>query len=149
MKLEEEIKQEKFKSELHKLAVNIIYTHSWLNYHQIRLLVKYNLTPQQYNILRILRGQHPNPATVNLLKERMLDKMSDASRLVERLRIKDLVERKNCKEDRRRAEVIITEKGLEVLQELDIFEDKFQFVFKNIGEDEAKVVNDLLDKIRG
>ncbi len=149
MKLEDEIKQEKFKSEFHKLAVNIIYTHSWLNYHQVQILNRFNLTPQQYNILRILRGQHPNPATVNLLKERMLDKMSDTSRLVERLRIKDLVERKNCKEDRRRAEVIITEKGLKVLQELDILEDKFQSIFINIGEDDAKVVNDLLDKIRG
>lgn len=149
MKLEDEIKQEKFKSEFHKLAVNIIYTHSWLNYHQVQILHRFNLTPQQYNILRILRGQHPNPATVNLLKERMLDKMSDTSRLVERLRIKDLVERKNCKEDRRRAEVIITEKGLKVLQELDILEDKFQSIFINIGEDDAKVVNDLLDKIRG
>lgn len=149
MKLEKEIKQEKFNGELHKLAVNIIYTHSWLNYHQIQLLSKFNLTPQQYNILRILRGQHPNPATINLLKERMLDKMSDASRLVERLRMKDLVERNHCKEDRRRAEVIITNKGLEVLKQLDILEDKLNSVFNNINDEEAKAANYLLDKIRG
>jgi len=99
MKLESEIKQKKFKDEYHKLAVNIIYTHGWLNSHQTEILNKQGLTPQQYNILRILRGRYPEPATVNMLKERMLDKMSDVSRLVERLRIKKLIERKNCEND--------------------------------------------------
>lgn len=149
MKLEKEIKQDKFKSEIHKLAVNIIYTHSWFNSFQTELLSKYNITTQQYNILRILRGQYPNPTTINLLKDRMLDKMSDASRLVERLRIKELVERKNCEEDRRRAEVVISEKGLKVLKELNILEEKFSEIFSNITEEEAKTVNDLLDKMRG
>jgi DNA-binding MarR family transcriptional regulator len=148
MKLEEEIKQENFRSELHKLAVNIIYTHGWLNSHHTNFIGKYNITPQQYNILRILRGQYPNPATINLLKERMLDKMSDASRLVERLRIKGLVERKNCKKDRRRAEVLIADKGLKVLNELDELEEKFNNIFSNIDEREAKTINDLLDKMR-
>ena len=149
MKLEEEIKQDKFKSEIHKLAVNIIYTHSWFNSFQSNVLSKYNLTTQQYNILRILRGQHPNPTTINLLKDRMLDKMSDASRLVERLRVKGLVKRKNCEEDRRRAEVIITDKGLNTLKELDSIEDNFENIFSNISQDEAKIVNDILDKMRG
>lgn len=149
MKLEDEIKQKKFQSEIHKLAVNIIYTHSWLASHQNELIGKYNLTTQQYNILRILRGQHPNPASINLLKERMLDKMSDASRLVERLRVKNLVERKNCEKDRRKAEVLITEKGLSLLKELDIMEEKLKDTFSNISENEAKTANDILDRIRG
>lgn len=148
MKLEDEIKQEKFKSEIHKLAVNIIYTHSWLNAHQASVFGKYNITTQQYNILRILRGQYPDPATINLLKERMLDKMSDASRLVERLRVKKLVERKSCEQDRRMAEVIISPKGLEVLEELDVVEEKLNEIFANINEDEAKTANDILDKLR-
>lgn len=149
MKLEEEIKQKNFKNEIHKLAVNIIYTHSWLGYHQTHLLEKYNLTPQQYNILRILRGQYPNPATITLLKKRMLDKMSDASRLVERLRTKELVERKHCEHDRRRADVLITQKGLLILKELDTLENNFMTIFNKINESEAKTVNDLLDQIRG
>ncbi len=148
MKLEEEIKQKSFKNEFHKLAVNIIYTHSWLNAHQSRFFDKHNITPQQYNVLRILRGQHPNPITINLLKERMLDKMSDASRLVERLRVKGLVNRKNCKEDRRRAEVLITEKGLEILRDLDVVESKLEEQMSSISTEEAKFVNDILDKMR-
>jgi len=149
MKLEDEIKQKKFKSEVHKLAVNIIYTHSWLNSFQNKILDKHNITTQQYNILRILRGQHPKPASINLLKERMLDKMSDASRLVERLRVKGFVERKNCEQDRRRAEVLITEKGLGILKETELMEENIKDVFSNISDEEAKIVNDLLDKMRG
>ena len=109
MKLEDEIKQKKFNSEFQKLAVNIIYTHSWLTYSQSKIFEQHGITLTQYNILRILRGQHPNPASVNLLKERMLDKRSDASRMVERLRVKGLVKRKICPNDRRKAEVLITD----------------------------------------
>lgn len=149
MKLEEEIKQNSFNNELQKLAVNIIYTHSWLISHQSKVFDKYNITTQQYNILRILRGQYPKPTTVSLLKGRMLDKMSDASRLVERLRTKDLVERNHCKEDRRRAEVIITEKGLKLLEELDSIDESIKNLFSNISEEEAKAVNVIFDKLRG
>ena len=84
-----------------------------------------------------------------MLKERMLDKMSDASRLVERLRVKGLLERKNCEKDRRRAEVVITDKGLKILEELDVIEENFSNLFSNINLDEAKTINDLLDKMRG
>lgn len=94
MRLEDEIKQKSFRNEFHKLAVNIIYTHSWLMSKIIYMLSQYDITPQQYNILRILRGQFPSPASVSLLKSRMLDKMSDASRLVDRLVEKGLVEKK-------------------------------------------------------
>ena len=149
MKLEEEIKQNSFNNELQKLAVNIIYTHSWLISHQSKIFDKYNLTTQQYNILRILRGQYPQPTTVSLLKGRMLDKMSDASRLVERLRSKDLVERNHSKEDRRRAEVTITEKGLKLLEELDSVDESFKSLFDKISDEEAKTVNAIFDKLRG
>ena len=149
MKLEEEIKQKKFRNEYHKLAVNILYTHGWLVNHNAEHLKKSGITGAQYNILRILRGQYPNPASVNLLKERMLDKMSDASRLVERLLQKDLVDRKICSDDRRRVEVAITERGLNLLKELDQKDDEFDELFKNLDEVEVKTANDLLDRMRG
>lgn len=149
MKLEEEIKQKKFRNEFHKLAVNIIYTHGWLLNNQSAFLKKHGITGAQFNILRILRGQYPNPASINLLKERMLDKMSDASRLVDRLLQKGLVDRKICPEDRRRVEVVITEEGLNLLKEIDSHDKEADQTFKKLSTEEAKLLNDLLDKMRG
>lgn len=149
MRLEEEIKQSKFKNEFQKLAVNLIYTHGWLLHKQASFFEDYGLTPSQYNILRILRGQYPNPISINLLQDRMLDKMSDISRLVERLRIKELAERKICKNDRRKAEVIITEKGLQLLKETDHLDDYLVEIFGNISKEKAEIVNSILDEIRG
>ena len=149
MLLEKEIKQKKFKNEFQKLAVNIFYTHGWLvNKHAI-ILKTFGVTTSQYNILRILRGQHPNSAPISLLKERMLDKMSDASRLVERLRNKGLLSRKICKEDRRRVNVLITKKGLALLEMLDEYEKESESYLSNISKSEAKELNILLDKLRG
>jgi DNA-binding MarR family transcriptional regulator len=113
------------------------------------MFIDYHITSNQYNILRILRGQYPNPATVNLLKERMLDKMSDASRLVERLRVKGLVKRDLSSDDRRRVDVMITEKGLKLLSAIDKLNEKSDTIFKNLSSGEAKKINDLLDKLRG
>ncbi len=149
MKLEDEIKQKEFASVFNKLAVNIIYTHSWLDYHFQKRFRQFDLTSSQYNILRILKGQYPSNATVNLLKERMLDKMSDASRLVERLRVKGFVERKVSKEDRRKVEVQITEAGLKILHELEVIDRETINLMKNLSEEEAKKINELLDKLRG
>jgi len=149
MKLEDEIKQSSFRNEYHKLAVNIIYTHSWLMSKIYELLDEYDLTPQQFNLLRILRGQYPHPASITLLKERMLDKMSDASRLVERLLSKGLVERKICPKDRRKVDVIISKKGLKVLDKIDKTNDEMDRYLKNLTTKEAEQLNYLLDKLRG
>lgn len=149
MKIEEEIKQSKFRNEFHKLAVNVFYTYGWLSNIQSQLFANYHITSNQFNILRILRGQYPNPATINRLKERMLDKMSDASRLVERLRIKGLVRRDVSSSDRRRVDVLITEKGLKLLSEIDKLNEKSDAIFRNLSPGEAKIINDLLDKLRG
>ena len=119
MKLEDEIKQSKFKSEQHKALLNVIYTASWINSIHVRILKKHSISPQQFNLLRILRGQHPKPATVNLLIDRMLDKMSNASRLVDKLVAKKFVERTQCENDRRAVDVLITKKGLSLLSALD------------------------------
>jgi DNA-binding MarR family transcriptional regulator len=149
MKIEDEIKQKSFKSEYQKLAVNLLFTHGWLVSFQKKLFENHEITNAQFNILRILRGQYPDPVSINILKERMLDKMSDTSRLVERLRVKGLVDRKICKEDRRKSDVKITEKGLELLKSLDHIDDSFQNIFNKLNIKEAKDLNNLLDKLRG
>lgn len=150
MKLEEEIQQKEFKSEFQKALVNIIYTYNWIESRHKEFFKQYDLTPQQFNILRILRGQNPKPCTVNLLKERMLDKMSDASRIVERLRIKGLLERTVCPTDRRSVDVAITKKGLDLLSKMDEkVEEHNRELFKTMSEEEAKKINELLDKLRG
>lgn len=148
MKLEEEIKQSKFKSEYQKLGINIVYTANWLSLLHNQHCKRFDITPEQFNLLRILRGQHPKPATVNLLIERMLNKMSNASRLVEKLRKKDLVDRKESKDDRRACDVIITNKGLALLAEMDKAEAEWNKMMVHITEEEAEKMNNLLDKLR-
>jgi DNA-binding MarR family transcriptional regulator len=148
MRLEDEIKQSKFKNEYHKLGVNIVYTANWLSHHHSKQCKEYDITPEQFNILRILRGQHPKPATVNLMIERMLNKMSNVSRLVEKLRKKGLVERQISKEDRRACDVLITKKGLDLLLELDKAEEEWQKLISHVAESEARTLNSLLDKLR-
>jgi len=149
MKLEEEIEQKHFRNEYHKAAVNMIYTFNWVINQQIDFFKPFGVTIQQFNILRILRGQHPNPATIKLIKERMLDKMSDASRIVEKLRIKGLVERNLSSHDRRNVDVIITKKGLDLLSEIDKYDDEADKQLSSLNEEEIRQLNDLLDKLRG
>jgi DNA-binding MarR family transcriptional regulator len=149
MEIGKEIKQSKFKNEHHKLLINILFTSSWLASKHATSLKPYGISTQQFNILRILRGQHPKPATVNLLIDRMLDKNSNASRLVEKLRIKKLVERAICPEDRRAVNVVITQKGLDLLALLDGQDDAFNTELNNLSEKEAIQLNLLLDKLRG
>jgi DNA-binding MarR family transcriptional regulator len=149
MRLEDEIKQESFRNEYHKLAVNILFTHGWLMNKIQEILSRFDLTPQQFNLLRILRGQYPSPASISLLKDRMLDKMSDASRLVDRLIQKGLVERKICESDRRKVDVVITKKGLKLLEKIDESDSEMDGYLQNLSESEAKKLNDLLDKLRG
>lgn len=148
MKLEEEIHQKNFRNEYQKLAVNLFFTHGWLANNFSNILKQFDLTINQFNVLRILRGQYPNSASVNLLKKRMLDKMSDASRLVERLRAKGYVERSICPHDRRKVDVVITKAGLEVLDKCDKLELEFDKQLHNLNSTEAKTLNDLLDKLR-
>jgi len=150
MKLEEEIKQSKFKDEFHKLGVNILYSASWMSTLHLNTLKKFNISIQQFNILRILKGRHPEPATVKLLTERMIDKMSNASRLVEKLKQKGLVERTSCPEDRRRVDIAITKKGTKVIEQASkILEGEIENTLSVLTKKEAEQLNDLLDKMRG
>lgn len=148
MKLEDEISQPKFKSEYQKAALNVIYTCNWFTTQHSAKLKPHGITQQQYNILRILRGQFPNPASIKLLKERMMDKMSDASRLVEKLRLKGLIERKVNKADRRNVDVVINQNGLDLLKSLDYLDENFKELIA-LSDTEVKQLNDLLDKLRG
>ncbi|MVN92321.1 MarR family winged helix-turn-helix transcriptional regulator [Mucilaginibacter aquatilis] len=149
MKIEDEIQSSKFEDNYHKAVINISYTSGWLS-NLLRLnFEKYNLTSQQFNVLRILRGQRPKPVTINMIKERMIDKMSDASRIVDRLVQKELVSRCTNNIDRRAVDIHITNKGLEILDKMDV-EFKTSDLFRhNLTEDEASQLSDLLDKLRG
>src|SRR3954466_10620105 len=146
MGIEEDIKSTNFEDIYHKAVINLNYTYGWINNYMRPEFERYKLTQQQFNILRILRGQFPKPATVNLLKERMLDKMSDASRIVDRLVQKGLVSRCTNNKDRRAVDIRISDAGLEVLSKMD-GQFKTQEILKNnLTEEEAAQLSDLLDK---
>lgn len=149
MEIEKEIVSNKFENNHQKAVVNLIYTYGWLTNHLRQRLNKHKITLQQYNILRILRGSHPRPATINLLKERMLDKMSDASRIVERLVQKQLVQRCVNEKDRRAVDILITEKGLSTLKMMDAEMSSKDILKDNITDKEAAQLSSLLDKMRG
>ena len=149
MKLEDEIKQKKFKSEYQKLLLNVIFTGNWLNSQSIKAFKPFGVSPQQYNVLRILKGQHPKAITVNQIAERMLDKNSNASRLVDKLVVKALVKREVCEKDRRQMDVAITDKGLKLLTEMESnIEHIDQVISKSVTKKEAEQLNIILDKIR-
>lgn len=149
MKLEQEIQQKKFKNPEQKLAINLIYSSNWLNGHHHSLFQNTDITIQQFNVLRILRGQYPKPCNIKLIKERMLDRMSDASRIVDKLYKKGLLSRQECPNDRRNVDILITQQGLELLKQLDQIDDKAADLFKTLTANEINQLNNLLDKMRG
>ncbi|SEP64663.1 MarR family winged helix-turn-helix transcriptional regulator [Neolewinella agarilytica] len=148
--IEEAIQQPKFETSSHRAQVNIIYTAAWLNHGTIKALKPYGLSLQQFNIMRILRGRGGQPSTIKLLTERMLDKMSNASRLVDKLKEKGYVERKECAEDRRRVDILITEAGLDVIERASqAVERSRSSSFNTLTDEEANQLSHLLDKLRG
>lgn len=149
MRIEDVIKQKAFKDEYNKVIVNMLYTNSWIISEQTRLIKPYGISQEQYNVLRILRGQAGKPITISSIQERMLNKMSNASRLVEKLKQKDMVTRAECPNDRRQVDVLITQKGLDLLHELDEQIINHNRSIIQLTEDETRLLNDLLDKLRG
>jgi DNA-binding MarR family transcriptional regulator len=149
MQIEKEIQASKFEDNYHKVIVNLSYTYGWVNNLMRYEFEKYNLTSQQFNVLRILRGQYPNPATINLIKERMVDKMSDASRIVDRLVQKNLVSRCTNDKDRRAVDIRISDEGLEVLSKMDQEFKMKNLLKQNLTDQDAATLSDLLDKLRG
>ncbi len=149
MKIEEEIQQPKFRNVHHKVAVNLLYTAAWLDDRNKNFFKEYGITNQQFNILRILRGQLPNKISGAEIKNRMLDKNSDVSRLLDRLILKKLITKSQCPNDKRAADVLITEAGLDLLKKIDGKMDETDLAVFHLTKIEATQLSDLLDKCRG
>ena len=149
MELEQEIRQKKFKSEREKAMVNILFTGNWLNHLNNKFFKIYGLSNQQYNVLRILRGKSPEKIMLSEIQSRMLDRMSNASRLVDKLVSRGLVSRKEAADDRRKVDIWITEDGLKLLAEIDDNFNELDKFFQNITEEDALTLNQILDKLRG
>ncbi len=149
MGLQEDIKQTSFRNNYQKAVINIIYTNGWLEQKIKSFLKAYNLTPQQYNVLRILRGSYPEPLSTLQIRERMLDKMSDSSRIVDRLVLKKWVEKQPCSHDKRLVDVLITDEGLDLLGLIDKEEKAIDNHLANLSPEEAETLNEILDKVRG
>ena len=148
IKLEHEIKQERFKDESEKAVINVLVTADRVSSRISSLLKPFGVSSEQYNVLRILRGQYPNPSTLSLITERMISKTSNSTRLVEKLRQKKLVERNQCDENRRRVDILITRQGLALLEELDPIMDESNRRMRTLTVEETKELNRLLDKMR-
>jgi len=148
MKIEDEIKQKAFKDEYHKLVVNVKFTAGWLNALHNKILKCHGVSLQQFNVLRILKGQYPKPSSLILIRERMLDKESNASRLIDKLESAGLTKRVQCPNDRRQVDITITEAGIELLKKVNPDVEQITSEIINLSVDEAKVLNNLLDKMR-
>ena len=147
MSIEKDISQRKFKTEFQKAMINLIFTHNWMMERMKMFFDQADLTPQQFNILRILRGAG-QPLSTLQIRQRMLDKMSDTSRIVDRLIKKGLTKKVICKSDRRLVDVTITDKGLKLLEKLDDQQHDLEGILQNLNDGDAKLLNKLLDKIR-
>jgi MarR family 2-MHQ and catechol resistance regulon transcriptional repressor len=148
MTLEKDINQRHFRNLNQKSMVNLIYTYHWVVEKIKHLLSAEDITLQQYNILRILRGSSPAPLSTLQIRDRMLDKMSDTSRIVDRLLVKGLVQKNISKTDKRLVDVMITEEGRELLIKLDLQNTRLDNIVNSLSEDEMNTLNNLLDKLR-
>jgi DNA-binding MarR family transcriptional regulator len=148
MPLEDDIRQERFNSEHEKAAINILYTGSWLHLLNASRLKSYGITPEQFNVLRILRGSHPQKMMLADITSRMIDKSSNATRLVEKLKQKGLVKREICAENRRQVDIYINDKGLKLLKKIDADAESWSASLKRITKTEAQELSRILDKLR-
>ena len=149
MSIEKDIQQMSFVSSKQKAMINVLYTYGWLIERIKNFLANEDITHQQFNILRILRGAHPQPLSTLQIRERMLDKMSDTSRIVDRLITKDLVKKTICPADKRLVDVVITDKGQELLKKIDKESDHVSSIMSNLSESDAEMLSSLLDRLRG
>lgn len=147
--IEDEIRQYRFRSESQKAIINLIYTYNQVSGQMMALLQSFGLTMQQFNILRILKGQYPKPSTNNLVKERMLDRNSDVTRLIDRMIKAGLVTRSSCEKDRRRVDILITQKGMDMLAAIEPHETAMDRLTGDLTEAELAELNRLLDRLRG
>jgi DNA-binding MarR family transcriptional regulator len=149
MTIEEVIKSTVKMDNAKKVILNIMYTQNVILDNFNEIIKPYDLSGEQYNVLRILRGQKGNPANMCAIQERMLAKTSNTTRLVDKLLLKDYVTRNVCPDNRRKIEVSITQKGLDVLKELDPKVDEHERLFaSNVTVKELELLNELLEKYR-
>lgn len=149
MRIEEEIKSTVSLGITKKVMLNLTFTRNLIADKFSETLKPYDLSGEQYNVLRILRGQKGNPLNMQDIQERMLTKNSNTTRLIDKLLLKEMVDRKTCPENRRKIEIKITSKGLNILEELDpIIENHDKVFTKNLTEDELIQLNNLLEKLR-
>jgi MarR family 2-MHQ and catechol resistance regulon transcriptional repressor len=146
--IEKDIQQANFASTRQKAMINILFTYGWVLEKIKNFLASEDITHQQFNILRILRGSHPKPLSTLQIRDRMLDKMSDTSRIVDRLVAKELVKKAVCEKDKRLVDVTITDKGQKLLQKIDSETDHIAEIMGQLSEEEAGQLSDLLDKMR-
>ena len=147
MGIEQDINQQNFRNEYQKAGINFIYTFNWVNEKMKGIFDREDITPQQFNILRILRGAG-KPISTLQIRQRMLDKMSDTSRIVDRLLAKNLVIKNTCPDDKRLVDVSITDKGRKLLEKMDAYDTEMDGIFDNLTEADAKTFNKLMDKLR-
>lgn len=148
MKLEEAILQSHFKSEAHKAGINIMYTANWLQNCMQEFLNHFEITHQQYNVLRILKGAYPASLSACDIRRRMLDKMSDVSRIIDRLVKQELVTRKINLVDKRLIDVCISENGINLLAQIETKKNKLDEIMNSLSVSELELLNHLLDKLR-
>ena len=148
MSIENDIKQKTFKNLYNKVTVNIMFTSGWLTNSYAKILKPYNLTEQQYNVLEILQKCYPQVATVNYIIEGMIEKMSNASRLVDKLVLKGLVEKVKSKYDLRSVDVILTEKGITLLDKLSKVIYEHEISTHTLDDNEINILNALLEKLK-
>jgi DNA-binding MarR family transcriptional regulator len=149
LKLEEAIKQKRFESPQIKAMLNIMYTANWLMSEFRDIYKPFNITPQQYNVLRILRGKHPESVNPSEIKDVMLDKNPDITRLCDRLLAMGLIGRSIDAENRRKMNIIITKQGLQLLSEIQPLLTERQMAILNRSDIDFELLSDLLDSLRG
>ncbi len=148
MSISDEIKQSSFKNEETKAVINLIFTGNYIVQRQQALMKPFGITMQQFNVLRILQGQKGQAISVLSITERMLDKMSNASRLVDKLFAKKLVSRVQCEKDRRAVDVFILPAGSDLIAQIEVHLDEFGKQISQLGEENLKQLNELLDQFR-
>mgnify|MGYP001548627998 FL=1 len=149
MRIEEIIKPNSPMAMEKKTLLNVMYTQNVISEKFNELLKPFDLSPEQFNVLRILRGQKGKPANMSMIQERMIAKTSNTTRLVDKLLLKELVLREVCPINRRKMEITITEKGLELLLQLDpLVEAHEQSFSQNLTVAELELLNELLEKFR-
>ncbi len=149
VEIEKEIQQRQFSNEFTKALINVMFTSSWFNHQMLQVLKPYGLSHEQFNILKILRGQSPNPATIKQIAERMIHRDTNVSRMVQKLHSRGLVRRYSCESDRRAVDIYITEPGLDLLRDCSKRVARLILELKSLNEGEALALNNLLDKMRG